>query len=151
MKMLKLLVLVTITVAGCSSFNRIEIHGPFVLDTSGKRTSIPNEEEVVSTPQPSTDPVEAVIAEKSVTPPAAVASLAGLCPAYKAPALPKTPELPLAEIKRLAGINDRNAIDKLMLDHIEALRLHTALVKRTVLQSQLRYAEQCKRWQRDHK
>lgn len=148
MKMLKSLVLVTITVAGCSSFNKIEIHGPVILD-SGQRAALSNEEPVAAS-QPQADPVEAVIAEKPVTPPPVLANLAGLCPAYKAPALPKTPELPLADIKRLAGTNDKNAIDKLMLDHIEALRLHAALVKRTVLQSQLRYAEQCKRWQRDH-
>ncbi len=66
-----------------------------------------------------------------------------VCPIYKLPAIPKTPELPIKELEKISP-DDTEALDAIQRKHIEELRLHIMRVKAAMAKSQIEYLNNCK-------
>lgn len=66
------------------------------------------------------------------------------CPAFQLPEDTGTPPLPLEELKRL-NPKDQAGHDRLMLKHIEALRIHIKGYKKEVRKAYEEYQKDCKR------
>lgn len=154
MKALKYLAIMAIAVAGCNSFNKVEIRGPVILghtptSATESQKEEPQAEELAPASTPLADPVVELLPTKPIPVPQVRPVVVNKgCPVYKAPTLPSKPELPYKELERLRQDNKREAADFILLDHIDKLRAWAVSVEKTLADSQKKYVSDCKRWQR---
>lgn len=70
-------------------------------------------------------------------------SLTPVCPLYRRPILPKVPELPFEELKRISP-TDQLAVEQIRDKHISDLRKYISEVRKIEQEAYRHYLEDCK-------
>lgn len=139
MNLLKCVVLTSLALVGCNSFNKTEYHITTPVPVEMYQPAPP-----VATVRPEVvEPPEPVIEDKEEI-------RRDLCPRFVFPQLPPPPKIPIAEIEKLQP-NDQRGMDKLTQKHIQDLRRHIQLVNSKVAKAKAKYHQDCLRFMEQEK
>lgn len=139
MRFIRYTIVLVIGLTGCNSFNTYDVAVPNHHQTI-KTTDIPGliakgleaEENPASgavTSQPELDKT--------------------LCPQIKLTSLPPPPPLPVEELKKISP-NDKDAINQLLADHVDALRKYISDQRTQDAAQKRKYLLECRKWQQLH-
>lgn len=107
----------------CHSFNRYEFHGASAKDLS-------------------TDEMFQADAVTEEPPVQDTKTMSRVCPIYRLPTLPPSPDLPYDQLAKVAS-NPNQPYDKMSETYIKQLREYIALIKELIRQSQDDYLRNC--------
>lgn len=130
MKLFKIGIFSVLSLVGCNSFNVIEINPITFVPIPVQRTKVVVE-------KTTTEPVKKPEAKQKD-----LGSVLLLCPEYKFVTTPHTPDLPIKEIYAIPA-NDPNALNRLLLKHIDELRIHISKLKNQAVISKDAYLIDC--------
>lgn len=126
----------------CNSFNTVnhfEVSGqPYLGMDPSLRQDPAMVEEIFPTP-PDTVPTP-VVEKKDTTP---------VCPIWRPPAIPKAPEAPIGEFKKL-NPNDLEALDRLMQRHMASLHTYIKSVDERIKRANKDYFLNCQTYLRNN-
>lgn len=72
--------------------------------------------------------------------------IVAVCPLYKLPDLPASPELPYDKLAKLSDSNDPHAFDQVAEDQIKTLYMYIGSLKKTLRESHQQYLKDCQEY-----